>query len=101
MSKDVVKLLFTYLGNKCHQQIPDLMLIQMGAISILSTRVHRESVARIGPPVRILILTIVIRASSLKSTLGLISCLRSSASRRMENTVQISNLREDFACPRT
>ncbi len=38
------------------------------------TRVHRESVVPIGPPVQILILSIGIRAPSRRSTLGLISC---------------------------
>ncbi len=35
MSGAVEKLLFTYLWNRCHQQIPGIKLIQIGAIYIL------------------------------------------------------------------
>ncbi len=35
MSGAVEKLLFTYLWNGYHQQIPGIKLIQIGAISIL------------------------------------------------------------------
>jgi hypothetical protein len=79
------------LWHQCRSLTRQLFYISSHLISTPTTpccnqftRVHRESVARIGPPVRILILSIVICACSRESTLGLISCSRSSASRRME-----------------
>ncbi len=35
MSEAVEKLLFTYLWNRHHQQIPGMKVIQIGAVSIL------------------------------------------------------------------
>ncbi len=41
------------------------------------TRVHQESVARIGPPMQILILSIGIHTPNCESTVGLVSCSHS------------------------